>query len=377
MRQSAVTILVTGARAPVALDIARSFLALGQEVHLVDSVAATAASWSRPAFPLHRLPAPRTEFDAFRTTLAEVVRTTGAELIVPTCEEVFYLAAAAPPIALFAPPLAMLRQLHSKAAFIDLARVAGVAVPQTRRITDPATLAALPLDQLVLKPEYSRFAAATLIRPDRHAIRRLRPTPDHAWVAQAFVEGEELCLWTAAHEGRLTAHALYRPALRHGRSAAYAFEAIQWQPAIRMAEAIAAATKMTGHLSFDLIRTPDGHAVPIECNPRAVSGVHLFDGDTLARAILGEAQAAPAPGTRRHLAPAMAVLGLPAALSGHSRVLEYWRNGRDAISRPGDRWPIAGAVIDAARFAALGLSRHRSPTRQTTADIEWNGEPIG
>jgi len=33
-------------------------------------------------------------------------------------------------------------------------------------------------------------------------------------------------------------------------------------------------------------------------------------------------------------------------------------------------------VVDAARFAALGLTRRRSPTRQTTADIEWNGEPI-
>lgn len=367
------TILVTGARAPVALDIARAFRALGHEVHLADSVPATAAGWSRPRFPVHRLPPPRTAFPAFRTALAQLVRAIGADLIVPSCEEVFYLAAAAPPAPLFAPPLDTLRQLHSKAVFIDLARAAGVSVPDTRRIVDASTLAALPLDRLVLKPEYSRFAAATLIRPSRRAVRRLRPTPDHPWIAQAFVSGDELCLWTAAHDGQLTGYALYRPTLRHGRSAAYAFEAIDWPPAIRMAEAIAATSRMTGHLSFDLIRTPDGRAVPIECNPRAVSGIHLFDGDALARTILGEPQPPPTPGTRRHLAPAMATLGL---LTGRSGVLEQWRSGRDAIGRPGDRWPAIGALVDAARFAALGLSRRRSPTRQTTADIEWNGEPI-
>ncbi|WP_339347733.1 hypothetical protein [uncultured Sphingomonas sp.] len=372
------TVIVTGARAPVALDIARSFRALGWTVHLADSVPATAARWSRPAFSVHRLPPPRTAFAAFRAALARLVEATGATLVVPTCEEVFYIAAAAPAVRVFAPPPDLLRRLHSKALFADVAHAAGVAMPETQAIDDAAALAALPLDRIVLKPEYSRFAAATLIRPSPRAAARLRPSPAHRWVAQAFVAGEELCLWTAAHAGRLTAHALYRPTWRHGRSAAYAFEAVDWPPAIAMARRIARATGATGQLSFDLIRTPDGTAVPIECNPRAVSGVHLFDGPALALAILGESVPPPAPGTRRHLAPAMALLGVPSALAARRwrSFRNQWRDGRDAITRPGDRWPAAGALVDAARFAALGLSRHRGPTRQTTADIEWNGGPI-
>ena len=372
------TVIVTGARAPVALDIARSFRALGWTVHLADSVPATAARWSRPAFSVHRLPPPRTAFAAFRAALARLVEATGATLVVPTCEEVFYIAAAAPPARVFAPPPDVLRRLHSKALFADVARAAGVTVPDTHAIDAAAALPALPLDRIVLKPEFSRFAAATLIRPSPRTVARLRPSPTHRWVAQPFVAGEELCLWTATHAGRVTAHALYRPAWRHGRSAAYAFEAVDWPPAIDMARRIVAATGATGHLSFDLIRTPDGAAVPIECNPRAVSGVHLFDGSALARAILGESVPPPAPGTRRHLAPAMALLGVPSALAARRwrSFRNQWRDGRDAITRPGDRWPAAGALVDAARFAALGLSRHRSPTLQTTADIEWNGEPI-
>lgn len=370
-------VLITGARAPVAIEIARSFSAAGMDVHLADSVPAHAARWSRPRFPVHRLPPPRHAFPAFRTALETLAAKIGAALIVPTCEEIFYVAAAAPGVPSFVSPLPVLQRLHSKALFMELAEAAGVEAPATRIVTNRADLDAIDPSRSVLKPEYSRFGAATLIRPDVRALRRLRPSPENRWVAQDYVVGEELCLWCAVHEGAIVAHVLYRPLLRHGRSAAYAFEAVDWPPALAMAERIAASSAITGHLAFDLIRTPGGRAVPIECNPRAISGVHLFDGDALARAIRGERTPSPRPGTRCHLGPAMTMLGLPAAVAnGQVRpFLEIWRSGRDVIG-DGGLGSIAGTLIDAGRFAALGLGRRRSPTRQTTDDIEWNGEPI-
>jgi len=370
-------VLVTGARAPVALDVARSFRAAGHEVHLADSVTPFAARASRPRLPIHRLPPPRQRFDEFRGALVALVRRLGVALVVPTCEEVFYVSAALEARGVFAPPLDVLRRLHSKRTFVELARAAGIAAPATRTLTDPAQLDGLPLDRLVLKPEFSRFAAATLVRP--RSVRHVRPSALHPWVAQEFVPGEEVCLWSAAVAGRLTTAVVYRPVLRHGRSASYAFEAISCPAAVAVAETVAAATGMTGHLAFDLIITASGEAVPIECNPRAVSGVHLYDGASLARAITGEPQPSPTAGAQRHLAPAMALLGAPVALAtgGVRPFVREWRRGRDVIGRPGDRLPALGALADAARFAALGLSRWRSPTRQTTDDIEWNGEPIG
>ncbi len=259
----------------------------------------------------------------------------------------------------------------------------GLAAPETWRVTEADDLSRLPLppDQLVLKPEYSRFAASALIRPSPRALAGVRPSPDHPWVAQAFVAGEEICLWSAARDGFIIALAAYRPRWRHGRSAAYAFETLDCPSAEDVARRIAAATAMTGHLSFDIILTATGEAVPIECNPRAVSGVHLFDGGApLARAILGEGGGGALRPTAdlRYLAPAMALLGAAPALTGRWRDYRTdWRRGADAISRPGDRLPLAGTLLDAARFALVGLSRRRSPTGQTTDDIEWNGEPIG
>jgi hypothetical protein len=377
-------VLVTGLRAPVAIDCARAFSAAGAMVHGAESVTPWAARWSRGRWPIHRVPPPRRAFPAFRAAMRGLVDRHDISLVVPTCEEVFYVAAAAEADGwldrLFAPPLATLRTLHSKAGFPAFARGLGLAAPETRRITDPAALAGLPGETLVLKPEFSRFAAQTLIRPDTRTLRKIAVSPEAPWVAQPFVAGEEICLWSAVHRGAVTAFAAYLPRWRQGRSAAYAFEAIDCPAAAEIAHRVAAATGMTGHLSFDIILAADGSAVPIECNPRAVSGLHLFDAEAeLARAMCGEPVGRPPAGRLRHLAPAMLMLGLPAAVAtGQAgRLLADWRTGEDSIGRPGDRAPAWGALIDAARFALVGLSRLRGPAGQTTDDIEWNGEPIG
>lgn len=382
-RLSDATVLVTGARAPVALDCARAFAAAGAQLHLADSVTPWAARWSRLAAPIHRLPPPRHDYPAFRRALGELVERHRFSAIVPTCEEVFYVAHAAAvdgyAARVFVPDPATLARLHSKHQFAQFARSLDLPAPITRRITKPEQLCELATGRLVLKPEYSRFAMSALIRPTSAQAARVRPSPDHPWVAQDHVAGEEICLWSAVREGRVTALAAYRPRRRHGRSAAYCFEAIDCPAAEDVAHRIAAATGMTGHLSFDIMLTPDGLAVPIECNPRAVSGLHLLDASpALAKAMLDGAGDVlrPTPGTLRHLSPAMALLGLPTAGRGLPGLVADWRAGRDCIGRPGDRWPVLGAIVDAARFAAVGLSRARSPSGQTTDDIEWNGGPI-
>ena len=53
-----------------------------------------------------------------------------------------------------------------EALFADVARAAGVTVPDTHAIDAAAALPALPLDRIVLKPEFSRFAAAHQLGPN-------------------------------------------------------------------------------------------------------------------------------------------------------------------------------------------------------------------
>jgi hypothetical protein len=375
-------VLITGARAPVALDLARSFRAAGCEVTLADSVRPFAASLSRPRFEILRLPPPRREFRKFRDRLRALAG--DYDLIVPTCEEVFWLAAGAEldgwSDRLFAPSTGSLRALHSKALFPALAREAGVEAPATWAIASPADRESAPLApaELVLKPEYSRFGSKTIVGPGAGAMAALAVSPEQRWVAQERVDGEELCVWSAVRGGRLVACIAYRPVLRHGRSAAYAFEAVDCSAAVEMARRIAGHVGGDGQLSYDVIVRADGRVAPIECNPRTVSGVHLLDGSPdLARAMLGASELSPPQaGTIRYLSPAMALMGAPAALAGGTfgRLRSVWRNGRDSVGKPGDRLPVAGVLLDAARFALMGAVRLRGPTGETTDDIEWNGE---
>jgi hypothetical protein len=380
------TVLITGARAPVAQDLARACRATGYRVHLADSAPSHAARALRPRFPVHRLPSPRADFSAFRQAMRALIDSLGADRIIPTCEEVFWLAEAARRDGyadrLFAPDIAQLRVLHSKAEFPALAARLGLAVPETRVLDDPAQVEDLsrPLSELVLKPEFSRFGTFALVGPTRREVARLRSAPDCRWVAQQRIRGEEYCSWAALQDGRVTAFVAYRPRWRHGRAAAFMIEAAA-SPAMReISERIGAATGLTGHLSFDIIVDAAGVPYPIECNPRAVSGLHLLDaGADLARAVVaGEPCAEPVAGTLRHMGAAMALLGVPTALrEGRAAALAAdWRASRDVISREGGAAVTLGCLADAAGFALQAVRSARSPAGATTADIEWNGEPM-
>ncbi len=380
------TVLITGARAPVAVDLARCFLAAGWRPHLADSVSPwTARLSSVGRGHVHRLPPPRHRFTDFAAALRDLVDRLDPQLVIPTCEEVFYLAEAGRRHGfadrVFAPPLDLLRRLHSKILFNQLLRDLGQPAPDSWTVENAADMAALPLPpgELVLKPEFSRFGTATLIRPHPSRLGDLAVSPGQRWAAQRHIAGQEICLWSAAIGGRLVASALYRPKWRQGHSASYVFERIDLPAALEIAVAVAAGTGMTGQLSFDMIAAPDGTIFPIECNPRAVSGLHLFGGQAdLARALTGQIASAAPSSDICHLAPAMAVLGVPQALaSGRWRAFRAdWARGEDALGRNGDRWCWAGALLDAGRFAMAGLPRLASATRQSTDDIEWNGDPI-
>jgi hypothetical protein len=379
-------VVITGARAPVAIDLARAFAASGREIRLADSAMSCAARWSNVGRGrVLRLPRARGNFPAYRSAWQALVAQMQPDLIVPTCEEVFFVAAVAAQCGfadrVFAPSPALLRTLHSKIDFPAFARSLGITAPETWAVDSREQCEALPLapGALVFKPEFSRFGTAMLMRPGREALRRVDAMPGRRWAAQCHVEGEEICLWAAAREGRIVASAAYRPAWRLGQAASYAFETIDCPAALTVASTIAASTGMSGQLSFDIILTAEGEAVPIECNPRSVSGVHLFDGKAaLADALLGTGAPVHAPPGLRYLGPAMALFALPRALreGRWPSLVHDLRRGRDVLTRPGDRWPALGAMVDTAGFALQGALRAAGAVSGSTADIEWNGEAL-
>ncbi|GAA0619764.1 ATP-grasp domain-containing protein [Brevundimonas kwangchunensis] len=362
-------VLITGARAAAALDLARSLRAAGFEPHLADCSPARLARWSRTAGPVHRYAAPVQTPARFAQDVRALVARLDPVRIIPTCEEVFHLSALAAidgfANRLFAPEVESLAELHAKDRFAALCRTLGVDAPQTRMAADAADLPREGLEALVLKPVWSRFGARTLVGPTPEQLQALRPSPTEPWVVQQRILGEDVSLYAVCNDGRIDALSVYGSPLRSRGGAALAFRPlgpVQTERLRRMIEPLAAWAG-DGQLSFDAVIDAGDRPWLIECNPRATSGVHLFDRSAdFGRALMARGHADMADRPR--------CLG-PAVWSRGARGL-----GEDVLSAPADPLPSLGALVDAAAFACDALRTGRTLTEAMTADIEWNGQPL-
>jgi hypothetical protein len=380
-------VLILGGRAPAALDHARRFAAQGARVVIADSVSCRLSGWSHAVSATVRLAPPRQAPVQFIADLNSAIAREDIDLVVPTCEEVFFLSryrsALPASCRILADNFDTLRQLHSKWAFMKLARaVAGDHAPASALVDSLEQARDWAAGRpLVLKPEFSRFGVHVRLYPQGMPARPTALPPLGPWVAQEYCDGIELCSYSVAERGRLTAHALYRPTHRLHRSASYYFEAHANEAIQRFVAALVAKLQFTGQISFDWIDGGEDRLRVLECNPRATSGLHLFAAqDALPAALYGTVQhcVLPRGPAARMLGPVMYTAGLAQALG--SGTLGAWqadlRRARDVLTVPGDRWPMAGALLDLAWFAKTAWRRRCTLREAATSDIEWDGEEL-
>lgn len=379
-------VLILGGRAPVALDHARRFAAQGWTVHIGDSIPCRISGWSRAVASTVALASPRFDPAAFIAGLAGAVRTHAIDLVVPTCEEVFYLSRYRHTLPsgcrILADDFDKLRTLHSKWDFIQLAAACGGSPPASAIVTNIGAARDWAKGApAVLKPEFSRFGVHVRLYPDGIPLDAPALASLGRWVVQHYRHGQELCSYSVADRGRLLAHAVYLPKYRLQRSSSYYFAHHASARIAAFAERFVARHAFTGQIAFDWIDAGDDSPAVIECNPRAISGVHLFAmNDALPAALMGGGSALVTPSTprARMIAPIMASVGLAQALA-HGR-LDMWRRdvalADDVLGAPGDRLPLAGAAADMGAHMLLALRRRCTLREAATRDIEWDGEAL-
>ncbi|MBF0267831.1 MAG: ATP-grasp domain-containing protein [Alphaproteobacteria bacterium] len=383
---SARTVIITGTRAPAALDLARLFAAAGWRVVGADRLRWPISRLSKAFDRHHRLPWARDDHRAFVDRLAELIRFEKADLLLPTCEEAFFIARHKDRLEKFCAvachDFKTMARLHDKARLPEVAGGLGVNVPETYRAENRQELEAA-LERLggdvVLKPSYSRFASRALIRPDSHALSQVQPSTVVPWACQRFVAGEEFCTYGVANQGRMTAFAAYRPAHRVGKGSGILFEPVNLPEAEAFSARFAERHALNGQFAFDIIRAHDGRWHVIECNPRATSGVHLFrPQDGLPDAFLGNREARPSGGPPPMVGLAMLLIGLPRALAAGRMIsaIGDWRRAQDVVGRPGDLGPVLTQWLALAEGLALAARYRCSPLAATTVDTEWNGEVL-
>ena len=378
-------VLITGARAPAALDLARSLSAAGFETHMADCVPARIARWSKTPQAVHRHASPVHQPACFARDLRDLIDQLEPVAVLPACEEVFHLSTLAEAQGwadrLIAPAPDTLAELHHKGRFTALCRRLALPVPDTAIVTDPAELMLRAQgEEVVVKPAWSRFGARTLIAPSAAVLSCITPSTDAPWVVQTRLRGDEVCFYAMAHQGRLTAFSAYRSDWRVRGGAAYVFLPLTGplSDQLRAMAQTLAVHAVTGQIACDAIIDADGAPWLIECNPRATSGVHLFNRSAaFGLALLGRATAkASSDPVRNSLA--MDSFGLARAL--REGLLTDWRHqrraSRDILAAPGDPGPRWGALADTAAFGLRALTSGRSLAEAMTADIEWNGQPL-
>jgi hypothetical protein len=379
-------VLILGGRAPVALDHARRFAAQGWSVGIADSAPCRLSAWSRAVDSVMALPPPRQALPEFAAQLARVISTQRIDLVLPTCEEVFYVSRVRSQLpatcSVFAAPFEQLRELHSKWRFLTHARHCGVNVPPAARVPDLAAAREWAGDRpVVLKPEFSRFGVHVRVHPGGIPAAAPPLPAVGPWLVQAFQAGRELCSYGIACDGRLTAHVAYEPSYRLPGSSSYFFEPRVVPRIEAFVATLVERTRFTGQIAFDWILGDDGELSVLECNPRASSGLHLFDrAAPLPAAICdpGTARVTPWQPAPRMIASVMLAVGMPAAIrAGRLRRWHAdWRRASDVLAIPGDGRPALGACCDLASYVGRALRAGCSVRAATTRDIEWDGEPL-
>lgn len=375
-------VLVLGGRSLVALEIVRNLGRRGHEVIAAESVAVNPSAWSRHASGSIRIRSPRFHLHGFLQDIATAVETHGIDLIVPTCEETYYVARGAvwlrrrcPDVRIAAGSFEHIAALHDKHRAMQILGRMGVPVPATELVRDAEDLGTLLRGDrrrpLVLKKRFSRFGVRVrLLAPETQRLDLAFDRDGGEWVAQEFVEGHLHCAYAFAHEGRVLTSVQYADAAASSFQVLTSFHPVhdaRFQEAIERA---VAGLRFSGHISFDAIVAEDRIAV-IECNPRVTSGVHCFtDADLGALFAADENSSAEQGRSARTVEPAQIhVMNL-------LRRRRYDRRIRDVVHAADDPLPSVAYALLLGGFALTAL-RHRIPlAAATTRDIEWNGQEL-
>ncbi|WP_143951806.1 ATP-grasp domain-containing protein [Streptococcus mitis] len=155
--------MITSPRAPVAIDWVSLALKSNHEVHLTDSLESSLAFFTyeqgrRPIY--HKIAGPRYDFPSYAKAMIALINQ--VDLVIPTCEDIFYLEQL--PLSdsnrakCLMPEKDLIFQLHHKYAIYQIIKnPVGIIYPKTKLLESWSDLDQNQLSSTILKPVFSRF----------------------------------------------------------------------------------------------------------------------------------------------------------------------------------------------------------------------------
>lgn len=362
------TVLLTLGRLPAGLDIARSFHAAGWRVIVADPWRLNLLRSSNSVARSYRVTAPAESADRYLDELLRIVDRESVSLVVPVSEETAWVAGLPSSCPVFAPSRSAYLGLHDKWSFVRKAQGLGLSVPDSARAEDDNTT--LRQAPFVTKPRFScsgrgvRFyaAGATI-------------AAEPGLLVQRRIDGQPVCEFCIADEGRILAGSRYLPRLVDG-SVAVAFERTTAYSACGdWARQFVAAEGHTGFIAFDFIVDADGTPYALECNPRATSGIHFLDRDAISTAIVERREPAAPFRDSRLMAEHYSCLTLLLAKLGDAgrrrEIRALMRTAKDICYAGDDPWPFLAMMVNSWGLVRRALFGRHSFASAAVADVEW------
>jgi len=370
---------------------------LGRQGHTVvaaDTFPSAPGNHSKYASRACLTPSPRHEPARYVSEVASIVAAEGIDLIVPSFEEVFYMAREEerlPASARFFPSFEVLAMLHDKVSFVRFAESVGLTVPRSIvvRSREELEAAVAMFPRYFVKPVFSLGGVDLYTNSGKLAgasdLSNFAPTKWRPAVVQEYVEGEDVCSFSVVQHGRITAHSTYVHPREIEHSGGIVFESIDAPECVQIAQRIASATQYHGQLSFDLMRRPDGEMVLIECNPRPTAGVHVMPEDMFVEGLLDtagkELRVAPAGMRRKYVVALLRdmVLHFKEAREDAKHLMS---DAKEVVGDPDDLMPAIYQVLSYSRVIAYRKQlkvKTKRPTDLKAAyfeDVCWNAEEI-
>lgn len=267
----------------------------GHHVEIMSSDAACLARFSRFCRKLHVTPKPGTDPEGYLEALLRILRERHIEVLVPTHEQAYLLAAARhrlpTDVAVALSDFANFERVQSKAALADTLAGLGVPQPPTRVIHAVEELPATQVYPFFAKAAYGTASAGVWKIDDRAAWQALLPQLQSlglfadGLVIQQPVAGQLHRTQAVFDRGRLVAIHAYRQ-LAIGTGGGDVLKQ-SVRPAVDgLVERLGGALQWHGALSFDYLLA-DGLPYFIDCNPRLVEPVNAwYAGVDMAGALL-------------------------------------------------------------------------------------------
>jgi carbamoylphosphate synthase large subunit len=382
-------IMITSGRSPGGLELIRLLYQFGHKIIVIDSHQFTISHFSKTVEKIYQVPKPKQETKSYIETTKEIIKKESIDILIPCYEETFHISKFKSEFSslciVWCADIELLKCLHHKKKFIDLCQSFGMLTPKTAYFDKKECISKeRSLNNVILKPAYSRYADSVILNPNKEKIKDLNQHPHNPWLIQEKIEGRHYSTYGLAYGGHLLAQTIY-PMEMTSFNICIHFEHTIHEELSEWVKKFVTKTKFTGQIGFDFIINEKGLIYPLECNPRMTSGIHLFRNSMelaslfsipLRKNIDEDVEIFETVSPERQATFMISFLVFFKIFQPFHfiRNLLSWLKGKDVIFRFSDPFPVLGQFFIFFKVMVLSFLKSVSMTEYTMLDIKYNGD---